>query len=365
MLETGGQREAAAREKTLTEFIIGEQRHFPQATGNFTALVNDVRLACKRIANIVGKGALAGAQGKAGTINVQGEDQARLDVVANDIFLRTNEWGGHLAAMVSEEMEEPYLIPPEFPRGRYLLSFDPLDGSSNIDVNVSVGSIFSVLVCPDDVVEPDARSFLQPGVRQVCAGYAIYGPTTMLVLTFGRGTHGFTLDREIGEFVLTHPDLRVPDQTSEFAINSSNSRFWEPAVKRYVDECLAGRSGPRGKDFNMRWIASLVAEAHRILLRGGVFLYPRDDRELGRSGKLRLLYEANPIGLIIEQAGGRASTGFGSVLEVTPERLHERTGFVFGARSEVERIEQYHRDFNERPYDAPLFASRGLFRDAS
>jgi len=355
---------ALQREVTLTEYIIGEQRNSPQATGDFMALVNDIRLACKRIANIVGKGALVGAYGKAGTTNIQGEEQAKLDITANEIFLRTNERGGHLAGMVSEEMDEPYQIPAEFPRGRYLLSFDPLDGSSNIDVNVSVGSIFSVLQCPDDCGEPDHSAFLQPGTRQVCAGYAIYGPTTMLVLTFGRGTHGFTLDREIGEFILTHPDLKVPEHTSEFAINSSNSRFWEPAVERYVDECLAGQSGPRGKDFNMRWIASLVAEAHRILLRGGVFLYPRDDREQARSGKLRLLYEANPIGLLIEQAGGRASTGFGPVLDVQPQGVHERTGFVFGARDEVERIEGYHREFNERPYDAPLFGSRGLFRQS-
>jgi fructose-1,6-bisphosphatase I/sedoheptulose-1,7-bisphosphatase len=352
------------RETTLTEFIIGEQRRFPGATGGFTALVNDIRLACKRIATLVGKGALAGLQGRAGSRNVQGEEQEKLDVVANDIFLRTNEWGGTLAAMVSEEMDAPYLVPPQFPRGRYLLAFDPLDGSSNIDVNVSVGSIFSVLRAPEGLAEPSLQHFLQPGARQVCAGYAIYGPTTMLVLTFGNGTHGFTLDREIGEFIYTHPDLRVPEDTSEFAINTSNSRFWEPAVKRYVDECMAGKSGPRGKDFNMRWVASLVAEAHRILMRGGVFLYPRDEREQGRSGRLRLLYEANPIGMVIEQAGGRASTGYAPVLEVEPAGLHQRSGFVFGARHEVERIEQYHRDFNQKPYDAPLFGTRGLFRAA-
>jgi fructose-1,6-bisphosphatase I/sedoheptulose-1,7-bisphosphatase len=239
-----------------------------------------------------------------------------------------------------------------------------LDGSSNIDVNVAVGSIFSVLACPQGVPGDEERAFLQPGTRQVCAGYAIYGPTTMLVLTFGRGVHGFTLDREIGEFIHTHADLRIPEETSEFAINTSNARFWEPAVKRYVEECMAGKSGPRGKDFNMRWIASLVAEAHRILMRGGVFLYPRDEREQGRSGRLRLLYEANPIGMLIEQAGGRASTGYGPVLEVEPTGLHQRSGFVFGARHEVERIEQYHRDFNEKPYDAPLFGTRGLFRAA-
>jgi fructose-1,6-bisphosphatase I/sedoheptulose-1,7-bisphosphatase len=184
----------------------------------------------------------------------------------------------------------------------------------------------------------------------------------MLVLTLGRGVHGFTLDREIGEFIHTHANLRIAEEAREFAINTSNARFWEPAVKRYVDECLAGKTGPRGKDFNMHWVASLVAEAHRILMRGGVFLYPRDERENGRSGRLRLLYEANPIGMVIEQAGGRASTGFGPVLDVVPEGLHQKTGFVFGARAEVERIERYHRDFNERPYDAPLFGSRGLFR---
>jgi fructose-1,6-bisphosphatase I / sedoheptulose-1,7-bisphosphatase len=352
------------RETTLTEFIIGEQRRFPGATGGFTALVNDIRLACKRIAYAVGKGALAGMQGSAGSRNVQGEEQQKLDVLANEIFLRTNEWGGHLAGMVSEELEHPYRIPDEYPRGRYLLAFDPLDGSSNIDVNVPVGSIFSVLACPQGMAGDEERAFLQPGTRQVCAGYAIYGPTTMLVLTFGRGVHGFTLDREIGEFIYTHADLRVPEDTSEFAINTSNSRFWEPAVKRYVDECMAGKSGPRGKDFNMRWIASLVAEAHRILMRGGVFLYPRDEREQGRSGRLRLLYEANPIGMVIEQAGGRASTGYGPVLEVEPTGLHQKSGFVFGARHEVERIEQYHRDHNQKPYDAPLFGTRGLFRAA-
>jgi fructose-1,6-bisphosphatase I/sedoheptulose-1,7-bisphosphatase len=351
-------------ETTLTEFIIGEQRRFPGATGGFTALVNDIRLACKRIATLVGKGALAGLQGRAGSRNVQGEEQEKLDVVANDIFLRTNEWGGTLAAMISEEMDAPYLVPPQFPRGRYLLAFDPLDGSSNIDVNVSVGSIFSVLRAPEGLAEPSLQDFLQPGARQVCAGYAIYGPTTMLVLTFGNGTHGFTLDREIGEFIYTHPDLRVPEDTSEFAINTSNARFWEPAVKRYVEECMAGKSGARGKDFNMRWIASLVAEAHRILMRGGVFLYPRDEREQGRSGRLRLLYEANPIGMVIEQAGGRASTGYGPVLEVEPAALHQKSGFVFGARHEVERIEQYHLDFNQKPHDAPLFGTRGLFRAA-
>ncbi len=350
------------RIRTLTEFIIEEQRKAPGATGGFTALLNDIRLACKRISYIVGKGALAGAHGRAGSANVQGEEQMKLDVLANDIFLRTNEWGGTLAAMASEELELPFGIPAQYPRGRYLLAFDPLDGSSNIDVNVAVGSIFSVLRAPEGATEPGVQDFLQPGTRQVCAGYAIYGPTTMLVLTLGNGTHGFTLDREIGEFIHTHPDLVVPSDTGEFAINASNSRFWEPAVKRYVDECLAGKTGARGRDFNMRWIASLVAEAHRILMRGGVFLYPRDERDNARNGRLRLLYEANPIAMVIEQAGGRASTGTRRLLEVEPKSLHERCGFIFGSKNEVERLEWYHREFNKREYDAPLFGVRGLFR---
>jgi fructose-1,6-bisphosphatase I/sedoheptulose-1,7-bisphosphatase len=347
--------------QTLTRFLIEEQRRTNGGTGSFTALVNDVRLACKRISTLIGKGRLAGALGAAGTLNVQGEGQMNLDVMANDLFLRTNEWGGQLAGMLSEEMETPYQIPAEYPRGRYLLLFDPLDGSSNIDVNVAVGSIFSVLRCPDGVEEPTEADFLQPGVSQVCAGYAIYGPSTMLVLSTGNGVHGFTLDREIGEFILTHPDLKIAADTSEFAINASNSRYWEPAIKRYVSECLAGQSGPRGRDFNMRWVASLVAETHRILMRGGVFMYPRDKKDLTKPGRLRLLYEANPIGFLIEQAGGRASTGREPILSVKPQALHQRIGFVFGARTEVERIELYHARYNEFEFDSPLFAPRGLF----
>lgn len=348
--------------RTLTRFLIEEQRRHTDATGNFTALVNDVRLACKRIATLIGKGALCGALGTDGTVNVQAETQMRLDVLANDIFVHTNEWGGQLAGMVSEQMEQPYAIPPEFPRGKYLLLFHPLDGSSNLDVNVAVGSIFSVLRCPHDVCEPTEHDFLQPGTEQVCAGYAIYGPSTMLVLTTGRGVHGFTLDREIGEFMLTHPDLRIPEVTSEFAINASNSRYWEGAIKRYVGECQAGRDGPRGRDFNMRWVASLVAETHRILMRGGVFMYPRDRKDLSKPGRHRLLYEANPIGFIVEQAGGRASTGREPILSVQPASLHQRIGFVFGAGAEVERIERYHHEHNDFEFEAPLFGTRSLYR---
>jgi fructose-1,6-bisphosphatase I/sedoheptulose-1,7-bisphosphatase len=269
--------------------------------------------------------------------------------------------------MASEEMDEPRQIPAEFKRGKYLLVFDPLDGSSNIDVNVSVGSIFSILRLPPEVVDSgrdvSEADFLQPGAQQVAAGYAVYGPTTMLVLTVGDGVAGFTLDPNLGEFKLTHPDIRVPADTQEFAINSSNSRFWEPPIKRYVDECLAGKTGPRGKDFNMRWIASMVAEAHRILMRGGVFMYPRDTKDPSKPGRLRLLYECNPVGFIMEQAGGRASTGRQPVLGVQPSSLHQRIGIVFGSAHEVERIERYHHDRTTTEVESPLFGTRGLFRD--
>jgi fructose-1,6-bisphosphatase I / sedoheptulose-1,7-bisphosphatase len=266
---------------------------------------------------------------------------------------------------VSEEMEEMYTLPPEYPRGKYLLLFDPLDGSSNIDVNVAVGSIFSILRASAPAEDPVAPDFLQPGTRQVCAGYAIYGPSTMLVLTLGSGTHAFTLEPTLGEWVLSHPHLQIPPTTREFAINASNSRFWEPAVKRYVDECLAGQTGARGVDFNMRWIASLVAETHRILMRGGVFLYPRDSKDAARAGRLRLLYEANPIAFLIEQAGGQASTGRRRLMEVEPESLHQRIGFVFGSAEEVVRIEAYHRDEPPAAYPSPLFGKRGLFADTA
>ena len=356
---------------TLTRYLIEERRRYPQASGELNALILDISLACKAIVRIVATGALGdmvpGVEVTAGATNVQGEVQKPLDVMSNEIFIRMNEWNGHLAGMASEEMDEPKQIPAAYPRGKYLLVFDPLDGSSNIDVNVSVGSIFSILRAPQEVVDSGRdvaeADFLQPGATQVAAGYAIYGPVTMLVLTVGNGVAGFTLNPNLGEFVLSHPNIRVPEDTTEFAINSSNSRFWEPPVKRYVDECLAGRPGPRGKDFNMRWIASMVAEAHRILMRGGVFMYPRDTKDPAKPGRLRLLYEANPVGMVVEQAGGRASTGRQPVLGVKPSALHQRIGLVFGSKNEVERIERYHRDPATRDSGTPLFAERSLFRD--
>ncbi|MBN8488436.1 MAG: class 1 fructose-bisphosphatase [Burkholderiales bacterium] len=356
---------------TLTQYLIEERRRFPDASGALNALILDVALACKAIARAVAFGELGGAMGDAapvgGEINVQGEVQKRLDVVSNEVFIRRNEWSGLLAGLASEEMEQPYQIPGSYPRGKYLLVFDPLDGSSNIDVNVSVGSIFSILRAPDDVIQSGRdvteADFLQPGATQIAAGYALYGPTTMLMLSVGNGVAGFTLDPNLGEFMLTHSDVRVPADTREFAINASNSRFWEPPVKRYVDECLAGATGPRGKDFNMRWIASMVAEAHRILMRGGVFMYPRDMKDPSKPGRLRLLYEANPVGFLMEQAGGRASTGRQPVLGVKPSGLHQRIGLVFGSKNEVERIERYHHEPAAKESANPLFSERSLFRD--
>jgi len=348
---------------TLTQFLIEERRRFPDASGDFNSLILNVALACKSIARTVAFGALNGMQGNAGgALNVQGETQKKMDVVSNDMFIRVNEWGGNLAGMASEEMADPYQIRHCYPKGKYLLVFDPLDGSSNIDVNVSVGSIFSVVRAPDNERDVTQQDFLQPGMAQVAAGYAVYGPTTMLVLTVGNGVNGFTLDPNLGEFILTHSAMQIPPETNEFAINASNSRFWEAPVKRYVDECMAGNTGPREKDFNMRWIASMVAEAHRILMRGGVFLYPRDTKEASKQGRLRLLYEANPIGFLIEQAGGRASTGRQPVLAVQPTSLHQRIGLVFGSKNEVDRIELYHNEPQRAEQHNPLFNERSLFR---
>ena len=353
---------------TLTQFLIEERRRFPAASGDFNALILDVALACKAIARAVAFGELGGVMGNhapeaGGSVNVQGETQKKLDVLSNNVFIKRTEWAGNLAGMASEEMDLPYQIPGQYPRGKYLLVFDPLDGSSNIDVNVSVGSIFSVLRGPTNARDVTEEDFLQAGAKQVAAGYALYGPTTMLVLTVGDGVNGFTLDPTLGEFMLTHPKMQIPADTNEFAINASNSRFWEAPVKRYVDECLAGKPGSRGKDFNMRWIASMVAEAHRILMRGGVFLYPRDTKDACKPGRLRLLYEANPVGMIMEQAGGRASTGEKPMLGVQPTSLHQRIGLVFGSKNEVERIERYHAEPVRVELNNPLFAERSLFRD--
>jgi fructose-1,6-bisphosphatase I len=329
------------RRVTLTQFLI-EQQRAGRIGPDLRLLIEVVARAVKAIGVNISKGALAGVLGEAGTDNVQGEAQKKLDVIANEILMQANEWGGHLAAMASEEVEEVLQIPFDYPKGGFLLLFDPLDGSSNIDVNISVGTIFSVLRFPEGVKEPTEQCFLQPGREQVAAGYAVYGPSTQLVLTVGNGVHGFTLDREMGSFVYTHPFMTVPVDTQEYAINSSNARYWEPPVQRYIGELQEGRRGPRGKDFNMRWVASMVADVHRILTRGGIFLYPLDEKCRERGGKLRLMYEANPMAMIVEQAGGKATTGHERILDVQPQRLHQRVAVILGSANEVDRATAYH-----------------------
>jgi fructose-1,6-bisphosphatase I len=330
--------------KSLVQFIIEEQRAIPGVSGNFTGLISDIIIACKQIAHDVNKGELIGVLGSAGSENVQGETQKKLDIITNEVFIQSTEWGGHLAAMASEEMDDVYPIPAKYPKGKYLLVFDPLDGSSNIDVNISVGTIFSILRAPKGVANPTAADFLQPGTTQVCAGYALYGPATMLVITTGHGVNGFTLDSDIGEFMLTHPNMIIPADTVEFAINSSNERFWEKPVQHYVEECIAGKTGPRGINFNMRWVASMVAEVHRILTRGGVFLYPKDTKDPTKAGKLRLLYEANPMSFLVEQAGGMSSSGYERIMDIKPSDLHQRVPVILGSKNEVARIVRYHKE---------------------
>ncbi|MBN8802903.1 MAG: class 1 fructose-bisphosphatase [Stenotrophomonas acidaminiphila] len=328
---------------SLTRFLIEEQ-HARRINADLRQLVAVVARACTSISIAVSKGALGGVLGDAGTGNVQGEAQKKLDVISNEILLEANAWGGHLAACASEEMDHSQPVPSEYPQGDFLLLFDPLDGSSNIDVNVSVGTIFSVLRAPPGVEQPGDTHFLQPGVQQVAAGYCIYGPSTMLVLTVGHGTHAFTLDRETGEFVLTQRGMQVPADTREFAINMSNQRHWEAPIQGYVADLLAGREGVRGKDFNMRWIASMVADVHRLLTRGGIFIYPWDRKDPSKPGKLRLMYEANPMSMLVEQAGGAATDGRRRILDIQPEQLHQRVPVFLGSRNEVAEATRYHRE---------------------
>ena len=332
------------KEVSLTQYLIEKQRSQGTLEPELRLLLEVVARACKRISIAVSKGALAGVLGEAGSDNVQGEAQKKLDVIANDVLLEANEWGGHLAAMASEEMDDPYAIPNRYPKGEYLLLFDPLDGSSNIDVNVSIGTIFSVLKLPDGVDSPKTEHFLQAGAKQVAAGYAVYGPSSILVLTVGDGVAAFALDRETASWTLFQDGMTIPAATKEYAINASNARHWYPPVTRYVDELLAGKTGARGKDFNMRWVASMVADVHRILTRGGIFMYPADQRDPGKPGKLRLMYEANPMAMLVEQAGGAATDGRQRILDIEPTALHQRVAVFLGSKEEVDRVTGYHRE---------------------
>ncbi|NBO77314.1 MAG: class 1 fructose-bisphosphatase [Betaproteobacteria bacterium] len=327
---------------SLTQYLVEQQRHQGNIPGQLRLLIEVVARACKTIAISVNKGSLGEVLGSAGSENIQGEVQKKLDLISNEVLIEANQWGGHLAAMASEEMDSIHPVPDRYPQGEYLLLFDPLDGSSNIDVNVSIGTIFSVLRKMSDHESITERDFLQPGSRQAAAGYCVYGPQTTLVLTVGNGVAMFTLDREMGSWVLTQEQVQIPADTQEFAINMSNMRHWAPPVKRYIDECLAGKEGPRGKNFNMRWVASMVADVHRILTRGGIFMYPWDQREPDKPGKLRLMYEANPMAFIVEQAGGAATNAKQRILDLQPTKLHERVSVVLGSKNEVERVTAYH-----------------------
>ena len=328
---------------SLSRYLVEQQRAKNKIPPELRLLLEVVARACKSISHAVNKGALGGVLGSAHSENVQGEVQKKLDIIANEVLIEANEWGGHLAAMASEEMDSIYLVPNRYPQGEYLLLFDPLDGSSNIDVNVSIGTIFSVLKKTEGSAGVSEADFLQQGSAQVAAGYCVYGPQTTLVLTVGDGVAMFTLDREQGSFVLTQEDVRIPADTQEFAINMSNMRHWAPPVKQYIEDCLAGKAGARGKDFNMRWVASMVADVHRILTRGGVFMYPWDQREPNKPGKLRLMYEANPMAWLIEQAGGAATNGQQRIMDIQPTELHQRVSVFLGSKNEVARITALHQ----------------------
>lgn len=327
---------------SLTHFLIESQRAHMGATGEFTLLMNDILSACKVISNYVNKGDLIGVLGSAESENIQGETQKKLDIITNDVFTHALMRGGQVAGLASEEMDEVYHLPANAHRGKYLCVYDPLDGSSNIDVNVSVGTIFSVLRAPEGVIDPQEADFMQPGTEQVCAGYCIYGPSTMMVLTTGQGVNMFTLDQNIGEFMLTHENIQIPADTAEFAINMSNQRFWDAPVQNYVADCLAGETGPLGKRYNMRWIASMVADVHRILTRGGIFMYPIDSKIKAQGGKLRLMYEANPMAMLVEQAGGMAITGTEHIMAIQPSKLHQRVPVILGSKNEVQKVMDYH-----------------------
>lgn len=320
---------------TLTRFLPEhlQQNQLPEALGG---VLLSVVSACTEINAKVRLGALAGVLGMAGTGNIQGEDQKKLDVIANNIMIDTLKANPAVAGLASEE-EDSFVSAGE--NGRYLVLFDPLDGSSNIDVNISVGTIFSILEKPEGALATE--SFLQTGRQQLAAGYVLYGPQTQLVFTFGHGVYMFTLNAE-NEFVLTKEKPKVPESTKEFAINMSNRRHWLPPVQQYIDELLAGETGTRGKNYNMRWVASMVAEIHRILMRGGVFMYPQDKRDPSKHGKLRLMYEANPMALILEQAGASASNARQDILGIRPESLHQRVAVIMGSSEEVDYLNRLH-----------------------
>jgi len=317
--------------KTLTMFLLEEQRNIPGSSGNFTSLFSDIVVAAKIISNTVNKAGLINILGKAGYDNVQGEEVQKLDEFANSTMVKVLSYGGQVAAMASEECEKFIEVDRSLPRGNYLVLFDPLDGSSNIDVNISVGTIFSIFKC---YPKPDfeENDFLRAGAEQVAAGYVLYGSSTMLVYSTGNGVHGFTLDPGVGEFILSHENIRIPERGKTYSVNEGNSKYWHPWTTSYVNKL-------KEDSYKARYVGSLVSDFHRNLLKGGVFLYPADKR--AAKGKLRLLYEANPLSFIVEQAGGMATNGKQRILDVKAASLHERTPLIIGSKLDVQEAGQF------------------------
>jgi len=328
-----------------------------ELAGEVAATVRQIAEGALALAQMIADGALAGALGAVVDGATHGDQQRELDTRAHALFIAALR-NAPVAVVGSEESQETLVLGLDAPLA---VAIDPLDGSSNIDTNISIGTIFSILPMTGAVNGNPGAALLQPGSRQLAAGFVIYGPQTCLVLTLGRGTNILTLDRQRSRFVLTHPEVRIPEGRREYAVNASNYRYWDEAVRTYVDDCIAGVEGPRGENFNMRWIASLVAEAFRILGRGGIFLYPADRRPGYEHGRLRLVYEAQPIALVVEQAGGAASDGFTRILDLVPRHLHQRTPLIFGSRDKVERVERYNADPPSTSERSPLFGRRGLF----
>jgi fructose-1,6-bisphosphatase I len=327
----------------MTHTTLRQHLQHQSTDTDLMILMEDIAAACRMIADRVRHGAFTGVLGASDTQNVQGETQKELDVISDEIFQQLVGGNPRLAALVSEEVDEVNWR-KEAPRaGDFIVYYDPLDGSSNLDVNLSVGTIFSIVRLERDVdCVPEAVQIA--GTQQIAAGYAIYGPSTGLVITTGQGVDGFTHHPGSGDFLLTQAAMIIPPQTSEFAINASRHDLWEAPVRRYIDECVQGKNGPRARTFNMRWCASMVADVHRILTRGGMFLYPMDSGNVAQGGKLRLMYEANPMGMLVEQAGGAASTGRGRIMEVVPTGHHQRVPVILGSREEVAVIDGYHKD---------------------
>jgi fructose-1,6-bisphosphatase I len=352
------------RRTTFSKFIIEDLRR--QGSGHdpeLAALLNELQRAGKLISSAVGRGALdLPAEGD----GAQGIPRKKLKEDANQILLGACEWGGQLCGILSSALSEPHAIPAEYPRGRYMLVFSPLNGAANLDVVQTVGTIFSVLRAPEGVTDAKPADYLQPGRQQIAAGYVLFGPVGMMVLTMGAGVHGFTLDRDAGAYTLTHPEMRIPEHGCELAVDSALEQHWETPVKRFVHEYTSGFAS-NNQPCSIRWADSLVTEMHRLLLRGGVFLHPRDTRDTKKYGTVPLLTEANPLAMIAEQAGGLASTGRDPILEVTPKDIHQSVPLIIGARADVERLQGYHHAYDRGEsmvFDAPLFRQRSIFRTA-